>query len=89
MSDKNISIAALLKNTIIELVDYDASNIKDNTKIEDLNLVSLDYVTIKVTFKKEFGIDVDLDAMAQTDLQTFDDLVNFVGASSQEESSPA
>jgi len=89
MSDQNISIAALLKDTISELVDYDATSITDNTNIEDLNLVSLDYVTIMVTFKKEFGIAVDLDAMAEADLHTFDDMVNFVSASPLEEPSPA
>ncbi|MCG7539014.1 acyl carrier protein [Pseudoalteromonas sp. CO348] len=89
MSDKNNSIATLLKDTIGELVDYDASDINSNTNMEELHLVSLDYVTIMVTFKKELGIAVDLDAMAEAELQTFDDLVNFVASSPLEEETPA
>ncbi|MCG9771425.1 acyl carrier protein [Pseudoalteromonas piscicida] len=89
MSDKNNSIATLLKDTIGELVDYDASDINSNTNMEELHLVSLDYVTIMVAFKKELGIAVDLDAMAEAELQTFDDLVNFVASSPLEEETPA
>lgn len=89
MTTQNFSVSKLLKDTISELVDYDATSIDDNTRIEDLNLVSLDYVTIMVTFKKEMSIAVDLDAMAQADLHTFNDLVNFVGSSPVEQPTPA
>ena len=89
MSDKKITVSDILKDTVGELVDYDVDNINGSTNLGDLNLVSLDYVTIMVKFRKELGLEVDLEAISEAGLKTFDDLVAFVAASPSEGESKA
>ncbi|MGF6191703.1 acyl carrier protein [Serratia sp. 2723] len=73
---KELSI--FLKNIIDRLTDVDVDSITDETKLEELELVSLDFVTIKVEAKKEFGIEIDLNSMAEADIETFGQLMDYL-----------
>lgn len=78
------NIVIFLKNLVDELTDFDVESISDDTTIEELDLVSLDFVTIKVEAKKQLGIDIDLNALADSDLSTFGELVDYLERNSQE-----
>lgn len=80
--ERNILI--FLKNLVDELTDFDVESINDSTTIEELDLVSLDFVTIKVEAKKQLGIDIDLNALAERDLSTFGELVDYLERNSKE-----
>lgn len=71
-----------VKNIILEqidnLTDFDVSQLNDETNITDVGLVSLDYVAIQVALKREMDIDVDLNKLAQEDLESIGDLVKYI-----------
>ncbi|MFI8416568.1 acyl carrier protein [Serratia sp. NPDC078593] len=67
-----------LKTLIDRLTDVDVSSITDETTIEELDLVSLDFVTIKVEAKNELGMDIDLNALAEAELNTFGELMDYL-----------
>lgn len=79
-------IRGLLKELVDRLTDYDVNKITDDTTIEELDLVSLDFVTIKVEVKNELGIDIDLNALAEADIDTFGELVNYLEKDNYKES---
>lgn len=79
------NVVVFLKNLVDELTDFDVESISDETTIEELDLVSLDFVTIKVEAKKQLGIDIDLNALADSELSTFGELVDYLEKISQEE----
>lgn len=71
-------IENFLRDLIDKLTDVGIDSVTDETTIEDLDLVSLDFVTIKVEAKKELGIDIDLNALAEADLNTFGELTEYL-----------
>ncbi len=78
------NVVIFLKNLVDKLTDFDVASITNDTTIEELDLVSLDFVTIKVEAKKELGIDIDLNALAESDLFTFGELVDYLERNSHE-----
>jgi acyl carrier protein len=77
-------IVIFLKKLVDELTDFDVETISNDTTIEELDLVSLDFVTIKVEAKKQLGIDIDLNSLAESDLFTFGELVDYLERNRQE-----
>ncbi len=71
-------LEAFLKAIIDRLTDVDVDSITDETTIEELDLVSLDFVTIKVEAKNKLGMDIDLNALAEADLNTFGELMDYL-----------
>lgn len=71
-------IVIFLKSLIEELTDFDVESIRDDTSLEELDLVSLDFVTIKVEAKNQLNLDIDLNALAESGLGTFGELVNYL-----------
>lgn len=67
-----------LKNLIDRLTDVDIDSITDETTIDELDLVSLDFVTIKVEAKNKLDIDIDLNNLANANLNTFGELMNYL-----------
>ena len=68
----------LLKSQIIELTDTDPTRITPDTQLVDLNLVSLDYVSIQVAVKKEYGIQLDLSPLSEQSMSTVGDFARYV-----------
>jgi acyl carrier protein len=68
----------LLKSQIIELTDTDPTRITPDTQLVDLNLVSLDYVSIQVAVKKEYGIQLDLNRLSEQGMSTVGDFARYV-----------
>lgn len=73
-----MNMEEIVKNLINKLTDFDVNSITDDTPIEDLDLVSLDFVTMKVEIKRELDIDIDLNALAEADLNSFSELINYL-----------
>lgn len=71
-------IVGFLKTLIDRLTDYDIEEITDSTTFDELDLVSLDFVTIKVEAKNELGIDINLNALAEADINTFGKFVDYI-----------
>ena len=67
-----------LKSLIEQLTDFDINYITDNTTMDELNLVSLDFVTIKVEAKNQLAIDIDLNALAEANIETYGQLVDYL-----------
>ncbi|MHA8115857.1 phosphopantetheine-binding protein [Kosakonia cowanii] len=74
----NESLDHFLRSLIDKLTDYDTAELNHDTPIEALELVSLDFVTIKVEAKKVLGIDIDLNALAQSQPETYGDLIGYL-----------
>lgn len=69
---------SLVRNTIEDLIDKDVNSIYDSTKLDDIGLVSLDFITIKVEIQKEFDKEVDLDKLSESGLETYGQLIDFL-----------
>jgi acyl carrier protein len=67
-----------LRSLIDKLTDYDIAELNHDTPLEALELVSLDFVTIKVEAKTVLGIDIDLNALAQSQAETYGDLIRYL-----------
>lgn len=67
-----------LKKTIDRLTDVDVDSITYETRLEELELVSLDFVTIKVEAKNTLGIDIDLVALLEANVENFGQLIDYL-----------
>ncbi|MBK4715465.1 MULTISPECIES: acyl carrier protein [Tenebrionibacter/Tenebrionicola group] len=73
-----MSVKGIIVEQIDNLTDFDIAQLSDATKITDVGLVSLDYVAIQVVLKREMDIDVDLNKLAQENLESIGDLVRYI-----------
>lgn len=67
-----------LRDLIDRLIDYDIAQLNYDTPLEALELVSLDFVTIKVEAKTVLGVDIDLNALAESQPETYGDLISYL-----------
>lgn len=75
-----MSAFELLKSTIAEISDLPPEEIVPQSKIADINLVSLDYVSIQVAVKRKYGVQIDLEDLPKQNLVTIGDFANYIGA---------
>lgn len=68
----------LLKSTIVELSDVDPGEVAPESKLVDMNLISLDYVSIQVAVKRKYGIQIDLGELEKQNLVTINDFANYI-----------
>ena len=66
-----------MENLIEELTDYESEKLNDDTAIEEVGLASLDYVSVQVALKKELGINIDLNKLAEIKPNTMKDFYSF------------
>ena len=67
-----------LRSLIDRLTDYDIAQLNHDTPLEALELVSLDFVTIKVEAKTVLGIDIDLNSLTESQPETYGDLLRYL-----------
>jgi len=79
----------LLKTQVAELTDFDPATISLDTQLEELNLASLDYVSIQVAVKKAYGIHLALDRLPEQKLSTVGDFVRYLASLRQDAPSTA
>jgi acyl carrier protein len=75
-----MSAFELLKSTIAEVSDLPPEDISPDSKLADINLVSLDYVSIQVAVKRKYGVQIDLEELPKQNLVTICDFANYIGA---------
>lgn len=71
-------IETIIKDQVGELTDFDVDTINKETPISDFGFVSLDFLSIQVALKRALGINVDLNQLAEANLTTFGELVEFL-----------
>lgn len=76
--DIKLKIEELVKNQIAEMTDYDIDTITEETSVGDFGLSSLDFISIQVGLKRAFGVTIDLGLMAEANILTFKDLIDFL-----------
>lgn len=74
-----MSAFELLKSTIAEISDLPLDEIAPESKLADVNLVSLDYVSIQVAVKRKFGVQIDLEELPKKNLVTIGDFADYIG----------
>ncbi|WP_445495471.1 acyl carrier protein [Photorhabdus sp. SF281] len=68
----------LLQSQITELTDIEPDDITLDTLLDDIHLVSLDFVSIQVALKREMGIQLNFDKFQRNETTTIADFVNYV-----------
>ncbi|WP_387692003.1 acyl carrier protein [Photorhabdus sp. RM71S] len=68
----------LLQSQITELTDIEPEDITLDTLLDDIHLVSLDFVSIQVALKREMGIQLNFDKFQRDNTTTISDFVNYV-----------
>ena len=66
---------------VTELTDIDAASITRDTPLSELDLVSLDYVSIEVALKKKYGLAVNMAELAQKQINSVGDFVDYLSQS--------
>lgn len=74
-----MSAFELLKSTIVEISDLPPEEIGPQSKLADINLVSLDYVSIQVAVKRKYGVQIDLEELPKQNLITIGDFADYIG----------
>jgi acyl carrier protein len=79
-------VMAFLCGSIEELVDVEPDQMTRDAVLEELNLISLDYVELHVLVKKRYGAELSMDLFVNGDIVTLgqltDHIVNYAGTSS-------
>lgn len=65
----------------IELTDVNPEAITKDTLLTELDLVSLDYVSIEVALKKKYGVSVNMAELGQKQISTVGELIDYLSQS--------
>ncbi|WP_334323907.1 acyl carrier protein [Gilliamella apicola] len=63
---------------ISELTDVNSEEITRETPLAELDLVSLDYVSIEVALKKKYGVPINMENLGQKNINTLGDFIDYV-----------
>ena len=63
---------------ISELTDVNSEEITRETPLAELDLVSLDYVSIEVALKKKYGVPINMENLWQKNINTLGDFIDYV-----------
>lgn len=67
-----------IKTKITELTDTEMDTILLSSSLEDIGLVSLDYISLQMAIKKEFGIAINLSGLKEKEILTVEDFIEYV-----------
>lgn len=68
----------VVKNQIADLTDYAAEKLSSETQLDEIGLVSLDFVSIQVSVRKELNKKMDLSVLSEKGIDTVGKLVRFI-----------
>ena len=66
---------------VTELTDIDAELITRDTLLSELDLVSLDYVSIEVALKKKYGLYINMAELAQKQISSVGGFIDYLSRS--------
>jgi acyl carrier protein len=71
-------VMAFLRDAIQELVDADEDQLTRDAVLEELDLISLDYVELHVLVKKRYGAALSMDLFVNGDIVTLGQLADHI-----------
>ena len=69
-----------IKAQICNLTDVEEDDLSPDTPLSELDLVSLDYVSIEVALRKKFGLAVNMAALNQAQVTTLGQFTDYLTA---------
>lgn len=72
-----MSTFEFLVDLVDDLVDLD-DDITEETLLESIGLVSLDYIEVQVRIKKEYGVVLNPELFISGEIKSFGDLISFI-----------
>jgi acyl carrier protein len=74
------AVLAFLGETIQDLVDVEPGDLGRDAVLEELGLISLDYVEIHVLTKREYGVGLSLELFVSGQVTTLGELTDYIVA---------
>lgn len=71
-------VIQFLREAIEELVDVDPEDLRRDMVLEELGLISLDYVEIHVLTKRRYGVELSLELFVSGQVATLGELADYV-----------
>lgn len=68
----------LIKSSILNLTDLDDGDIAEDMKLSDVELDSLDYVSIQLSIKKELGVEFGYDELTSSGATSIGDFARYI-----------
>ena len=75
------SVFEFLTNEIGDLVDFEVENMHPETTLMELELDSLDYVSLQFSIKKAYGFELNFDDLAAGKIKTLGEFCDYVESS--------
>jgi acyl carrier protein len=72
-----------VKETITEIKDVDENLIAPNTRLEEIELDSLDYVEVQLAVRKKYDVSVEQDLFVNGTISTIGEFCNYIANASQ------
>jgi len=67
-----------LTNAIGDLVDFEVEEMKPETGLLELGLDSLDYVSLQLAIKKEYGVEINFDDFTSGQITTIAQFCSYI-----------
>ena len=67
-----------LTNTIGDLVDFDVENMTPETGLLELNLDSLDYVSLQLAIRKKYRVEIKFDDFTSGQITTIGEFCEYI-----------
>jgi len=71
-------VIQFLREAIEDLVDVDPDDLRPDMVLEELGLISLDYVEIHVLTKRRYGVELSLELFVSGQVTTLGELADYV-----------
>jgi acyl carrier protein len=71
-------VIQFLREAIEDLVDVDPDDLRADMVLEELGLISLDYVEIHVLTKRRYGVELSLELFVSGQVTTLGELADYV-----------
>src|SRR5687767_2121882 len=71
-------VIQFLRESIEDLVDVDPDDLRPDMVLEELGLISLDYVEIHVLTKRRYGVELSLELFVSGQVTTLGELADYV-----------
>lgn len=67
-----------LTHTIGDLVDFEVEKMKPETSLPELGLNSLDYVSLQISIKKKYAVEIDFDDFTSGQITNIGEFCSYI-----------
>lgn len=78
MTINESTVFEFLRDSILELKDIEAEDIKMESELETIDLESLDYVDLQVNIRKKYKIEILSDLFVSGQIKTVGELATYI-----------